>query len=155
MNIIFRLVLMKMDTTRKIVSIVDDEIDITELFQDALCAYVDGISVVSFNDPTLALEHYKQNQQNYALIISDMRMPTMSGMQLLRSVKTLNPHVRTILLSALDLQAVPDLQQNLKEGIIDSYIEKPVTMRRLCQKVKDEVQIYRAKNIHMIYSQKI
>ena len=154
MNIIFRLVLMKMDTTRKIVSIVDDEIDITELFQDALYANIDGISVVSFNDPALALEHYKQNQQNYALIISDMRMPTMSGIQLLRTVKTLNPYVRTILLSALDMQAVPDLQQNLEEGIIDSYIEKPVTMRRLCQKVKDQVQIYQTKNIHMIYSQK-
>ena len=143
--------LMKIDTARKFVSIVDDEIDITELFQDALCANINGISVVSFNDPALALEHYKQNQQNYALIISDMRMPTMSGLQLLRNVKTLNPYVRTILLSAFDKHAVPDLQQYLKEGVINSYIEKPVTIRRLCQKVKDEVQIYQTKNIHMIY----
>ena len=37
-------------TNKKIVSIVDDEIDITELFQDALCAKIYCISVVSFND---------------------------------------------------------------------------------------------------------
>lgn len=136
---------MKMDTTRKIVGVVDDEIDIAELFHDALCANIGGISTVSFNDPAVALEHYKQNHQNYAVIISDMRMPIMSGMQLLRIVKTLNPYVRTILLSALDKQTVPDLQQNLKEGIIDSYIEKPITIRRFCQKVKQEVEIYQTK----------
>ena len=56
----------------RIVSKVDDEIDETELFQDALCSNINGISVVSFDDPTLALGHYIQNKQNYALIISDM-----------------------------------------------------------------------------------
>ena len=55
-----------MSNNHRIVSIVDDEIDITELFQDALCSNIDGISVVSFNDTTLALEHYAQNIQNYA-----------------------------------------------------------------------------------------
>jgi DNA-binding NtrC family response regulator len=73
----------------RIVSIVDDEIDITELFQDALSSNIDGISVVSFNDLSLALEHYIQNKQNYALIISDMRMPTMTGLELLKRSKNL------------------------------------------------------------------
>ena len=45
----------------RIASIVDDEIDITELFQDAIGSKIDDISVVSFNDPTLALEHYTKN----------------------------------------------------------------------------------------------
>ena len=35
----------------RIVSIVDDEIDITDLFQDAIGSNIDGISVVSFSDP--------------------------------------------------------------------------------------------------------
>ena len=86
-----RLVLMKVTTNDKIVGIVDDEIDITELFQDALRGNIEGISVVSFNDPSLALEHYIKNKENYALIFSDMRMPTMSGLELLKKVKELNP----------------------------------------------------------------
>ncbi len=35
----------------RIVSVVDDEVDITELFHDALCENIDGISVVAFNGP--------------------------------------------------------------------------------------------------------
>jgi DNA-binding NtrC family response regulator len=105
--------------TTRIVSIVDDEINITELFQDALCSNIAGISVISFNDPTLALEHYNQNKKNYALIISDMRMPTMTGLELLKNVKELNPNVRTMLISAFDMQDNPDFQKYSKDGVID------------------------------------
>ncbi len=131
-----------MTNNHRIVSIVDDEIDITELFQDALCSNINGISVISFNDPTLALEHYTQNKQNYALILSDMRMPTMTGLELLKKVKELNPNVRTMLLSAFDMQDNPDFQKYLKDGIIDSFLEKPITINRLCQEVIDEFEKY-------------
>ncbi|MDW0119373.1 MAG: response regulator [Nitrososphaeraceae archaeon] len=131
-----------MSNNHRIVSIVDDEIDITELFQDALCSNIDGISVVSFNDTTLALEHYAQNIQNYALIISDMRMPLMTGLELLKKVKELNPNVRTMLLSAFDMQDNPDFQKYLKDGIIDSFLEKPISINRLCQEVRDEIETY-------------
>jgi DNA-binding NtrC family response regulator len=131
-----------MTNNHRIVSIVDDEIDITELFQDALCSNIDGISVISFNDPTLALEHYTQNKQNYALILSDMRMPTMTGLELLKKVKELNPNVRTILLTAFDMQDNLDFKKYLKDGIIDSFLEKPITIKRLCQEVRDEFETH-------------
>ena len=126
----------------RIVSIVDDEIDITDLFQDAIGSDIDGISVVSFSDPTVALEHFCQNKQNYALIISDMRMPIMTGLELLKKVKELNPNVRTMLVSAFDMQDNPNFQKYLKDGVIDSFLEKPITINRLCQEVRDEVKIY-------------
>jgi hypothetical protein len=44
-------------SSRKIVSVVDDDIDISKLFQTALSENMEGITVVSFNDPILALEH--------------------------------------------------------------------------------------------------
>ena len=131
-----------MSNNHRIVSIVDDEIDITELFQDALCSNIDGISVVSFNDTKLTLEHYAQNIQNYALIISDMRMPLMTGLELLKKVKELNPNVRTMLLSAFDMQDNPDFQKYLKDGIINSLLEKPISINRLCQEVRDEIETY-------------
>ena len=55
-------------TNKKIVSIVDDEIDITVLFENAICADITGISVVSFNDPGIALEHFSKNKHAYALV---------------------------------------------------------------------------------------
>jgi DNA-binding NtrC family response regulator len=75
------------NTNNRIVSIVDDEIDITDLFQDALCG-IFGISVVSFNDPIVALEHFKVNKENYALVMTDLRMPNLNGLELLKSEKT-------------------------------------------------------------------
>lgn len=132
-----------MSNNKRIVSIVDDEVDISDLFHDALTTKVDGISVVSFNDPTLALEHYIQNKKDYALIISDMRMPTMTGLDLLKKVKELNSNVRTMLVSAFDMHESSDLKKYLKDGIVNSFLEKPITINRLCEEVRNEVEAYR------------
>lgn len=63
---------LQISTNNLIVSIVDDELDITELFRDAICDSIDGISVFTFNDPIIALEHFTDNKQDYALVISDL-----------------------------------------------------------------------------------
>jgi DNA-binding NtrC family response regulator len=76
-----------LSTSQRIVSIVDDELDITQLFHDALSNNIDDASVVTFNDPIIALEHYSKNKQNYALVISDMRMPAVNGLELLKKSK--------------------------------------------------------------------
>lgn len=52
-----------MSINKRIVSIVDDELDITELFHDAICGSIYGISVVTFNDPVLALVHFTDSKQ--------------------------------------------------------------------------------------------
>ncbi len=129
-------------TNKKIVSIVDDEIDITVLFENAICADITGISVVSFNDPGTALEHFSKNKHAYALVISDMRMPNMDGLALLNKIKELNPKVRTMLVSAYDFHNNPIFEKYLQKGIIDSFTEKPIKINRLCQKVGDEIQAY-------------
>jgi DNA-binding NtrC family response regulator len=67
------------DTDKKIVSIVDNEIDITVLFEDTLRTKMKDFSIVSFNEPADALDHFKKNKDRYALVISDLRMPTMDG----------------------------------------------------------------------------
>ncbi|TLX83875.1 MAG: response regulator [Thaumarchaeota archaeon] len=129
-------------TSKRIVSIVDDELDITKLFHDALSNNIDDASVVTFNDPIIALEHYAKNKERYALVIADMRMPTVNGLELLKKVKKLNPLVRTILISAYDFQNNPVFEDYLKDGIINSYIEKPIKINRLRQRIRDEFGRY-------------
>ena len=131
-----------MSADNKIVSIVDDEIDVTELFQDALCDNIDGITVVAFNDPIIALEHFTENRENYALVISDLRMPNLNGLELLKKIKKLNEKVRTLLISAYDIENDVLFQHYVELGIIDSFIPKPITINRLCQKVRDEFVVY-------------
>ena len=130
----------------RFVSIVDDEIDITETFQAAICGSIEGISVFTFNDPVLAWEHFTTNMKNYALIISDLRMPGLNGLELLKRIKGANPNVRTILMSAYNFELDKLYQTYLNEGIIDSAIEKPVTIPALCQRVRDEFQVYQLKS---------
>src|SRR5688500_11500392 len=88
-----------MSHNQRIVSIVDDELDITTLFNDALHIYLNDTSIVSFTNPVTALDHFKENKEAYVVVISDLRMPELNGLELLKNVKKLNPNVRTILRS--------------------------------------------------------
>jgi two-component system response regulator YesN len=124
---------------KRIVSVVDDDLEITKLFHIALYENVNGISVVSFNDPVIALEHFVANKDAYAVVIADLRMPGLNGLELLKKVKSSNPRVRTILMSAYNFDEDILFLKYMKEGIIDSSIDKPVTINRLCQRVKDEL----------------
>ena len=133
-----------MAANKKIVSVVDDDLNTTELFHIALSENIEGISVVSFNDPVIALEHFAANNDAYVLVIADLRMPGLNGLELLKKVKTLNPKVRTILMSAYNFDEDLLFLKYMEEGIIDSSIDKPVTMNRLFQRVRDELNAFQS-----------
>ena len=131
-----------MSSKKNIVGIVDDDIYISKLFDDALRENINGISVFSFTDPVIAFEHFIKNKENYVLVISDLRMPGLNGLELLKKVKSSNPKVRTILMSAYNFDEDLLFLKYMKEGIIDSSIDKPVTMNKLYQTVRDELNAY-------------
>jgi DNA-binding NtrC family response regulator len=107
---------------------------------------INGVSVFSFNDPILALVHFSDHKSAYALVISDLRTPGLNGLELLKKVKDSNSGIRTILMSAYNFDENTLFQEYMKKGIIDSTIEKPVTIHRLCQRVRDELEIYQTMN---------
>jgi DNA-binding NtrC family response regulator len=129
-----------MSSNNRVVSVVDDDLGAT-FFHEALRQNIDGISVFSFTDPVTAFEHFTENKENYALVISDLRMPGLNGLELLKKVKTLNPKVRTILMSAYNFEEEESYQQYMKEAVINSTIEKPVTMNRLYQRGRDQLDV--------------
>jgi DNA-binding NtrC family response regulator len=110
----------------RIVSVVDDDLATTKLFHEALSENIVSVSVFSFNDPIMAFEHFVKNKENCVLVISDLRMPGLNGLELLKKVKTLNPNVRTILMSAYNFEEEELYQEYMKETLINSTIEKPV-----------------------------
>jgi DNA-binding NtrC family response regulator len=128
-------------SNNRIVSVVDDDVSTATFFHEALRQNIDGVSVFSFIDPITAFEHFTENKENYTLVISDLRMPGLNGLELLKKVKTLNPKVRTILMSAYNFEEEELFQQYMNEGVINSTIEKPVTMSRLYQRVRDQLDV--------------
>ena len=128
-----------MSSKNRMVSVVDDDVSTATFFHEALRQNIDGISVFSFIDPVKAFEHFTENKENYALVISDLRMPGLNGLELLKKVKTSNPKVRTILMSAYNFEEEEKFQQYMEEAVINSTIEKPVTMNRLYERVREQL----------------
>jgi len=62
------------------------------------------------------------------LILSDVRMPGMTGMELLRTVKERDPEIELVLMSAYS--CVRDAVEAIQLGAAD-YVEKPIDFRRL------------------------
>lgn len=123
----------------RIVSIVDDELDIALLFCDALRT-INGIQVFKFTDPILALEHLKINAKDYMLIISDLRMPIINGLQFLKTVKDLNPLIRTILMTAFQIDDSL-FQEYTTKRIINGFLQKPVDLKQLLAEVNKQMVV--------------
>lgn len=121
----------------KIVSIVDHELKTAQLFHSALCT-IKGINVFEFTDPVKALQHLKLNKKDYAVMISDLRMPVINGVQLLKTVKDLNPLARTILMTAYDIDDNLIQEYTIKE-IINSFLKKPIELNQLLSEVNKQI----------------
>lgn len=129
-------VFQNMHSENKIVSIVDDELKTAQLFHTALST-IKGINVLYFTDPVKAIEHLKVNKRDYAVMISDLRMPVINGVQLLRTVKDLSPLARTILMTAYDIDDIL-LQEYSEKGIINCFLRKPIGLDQLRLEVNNQ-----------------
>jgi DNA-binding NtrC family response regulator len=125
---------------KRLIAIVDDVPDTLKLFRDFLSKIKD-ISIFTFTDPLMALEHFRMNKNEYVLVISDLRMPILNGIELVKIIKDLNPLVRTILMTAFAIK--DDLfQEYAREEIINGFLQKPVLLPDLYDQVRKQLRIY-------------
>ncbi|HSA73493.1 MAG TPA: response regulator [Nitrososphaeraceae archaeon] len=127
-----------------IVSIVDNETETAQLLLDVLHT-ISGINVFKFTDPSMALEHFKTNKEDYALMISNLRLPVINGVQLLKTVKDLNPSVRTVLITEYEIND-EILQEYNKNEIINSFIKKPFKHDEIISELNDQVSYMKSIN---------
>jgi len=107
----------------KSILLVDDEPDIVNLFKDLL--ENKNYEVIDFTNPLEALENYKTNWDQYGLVISDIRMPGMTGFDLLKYIKKIDATISFFLMSANDTINYSEI-----EGIkIDGFIQKPIRIK--------------------------
>ena len=120
------------------IGVIDDEWDIVQLYRDAILA--SGFTVYAFTNPLIALEHFRANSKSYALIISDLRMAGVDGIGLIKKVKEINPDIRTLLITAFDVEDRV-FHRYKKENLIDGILQKPITMKNLVTEVENQLKI--------------
>ncbi len=118
-------------TTNKIFLVVDDEADIREILKEFLEG--SGGKVRLASDGFEALDIYTKEKENIDVVITDLGMPRMSGEELSRRLKQVNPNVKVIVASGY-------LDRAMRESIIMSgvhdIINKPFKFSELSEILK-------------------
>ena len=76
------------------IAVVDDEKELATLYAEALDA--SGYNVASFSDPIAALVEVSKDHSQYALVISDNRMPGLNGIELLSQIRERDDRIQFI-----------------------------------------------------------
>src|SRR5437763_1250393 len=97
-------------------------IDDQEMMRDSLAGTLvrEGHEVIAFGDPTAAVARLQAAR--FDLLITDLKMPRMTGIELLAEVKRLRPEMPVVLMTAF--ASVQTAVEAMKLGAYD-YIQKP------------------------------
>jgi two-component system KDP operon response regulator KdpE len=113
---------------RKNILVVDDEAQITRVLKTSLSSFGYGIRTAADGEEALQLIH----DWSPDLIITDLRMPNMDGLELCREVRK-NSQVPIIVLSVKGEESIK--VQALDAGA-DDYVTKPFSMNELTARIR-------------------
>ncbi|MEI6395391.1 MAG: response regulator [Verrucomicrobiota bacterium] len=105
---------------------VDDEIVVTQMF-GRLLKRLNYLATTS-NSPLETLALYINNPDEYDLVITDLTMPEMNGLELARQLCAIRPSARIVLFSGFTAILT---QENLSEAGICRVLDKPVSITTL------------------------
>jgi DNA-binding NtrC family response regulator len=112
--------------------VVDDDSDIAHVLKQGLIK--NRFSVSAFTNPKEALQHFQSNSQDYHLMLSDIRMPDMSGIRLARTVKEINPKVKVVLMTSFEIKD-NEFSKVFPSTQVDGFVQKPFQMKDLTDKI--------------------
>ena len=114
--------------------VVDDDKDILKLVQK----YFEkkGARVSVYSKPLLALQDFMENSNgnnHYDLVLSDIKMPEMNGIELASNIRKMNKEIPIILMTASDIS---DINHSILNFLnIETIIIKPVKLKDLIEKI--------------------
>ena len=110
--------------------LVDDEPDIT--FSFGIGLEDQGFDVHTFNSPSGALSSFRSD--SFDLVILDIKMPEMNGIDLCKEIRKIDNNVRICFLTAFDSR-----YEEFRK-YTDCFIRKPIAIEDLITKVKKELK---------------
>jgi PAS domain S-box-containing protein len=123
----------------ELVLVVDDEPAITEVAKDILIR--NGYRVLTASDGTEAMALVAQNQSKVHLVVTDIMMPFMDGVALVRGLRKLAPEVKIIACSGLASGAsmISKIDELRRLGV-PPVMHKPFTAHRLLTNVHNALK---------------
>ncbi|MFL6482959.1 MAG: response regulator [Nitrososphaera sp.] len=112
--------------------VVDDDPDIVQVLKLGL--QKNRFLVNAFTNPEEALQSFQSSSKDYCLVLSDIRMPSLSGIQLARKVKEVNPAVKTVLMTAFEIRD-NEFSKVFPSTQVDGFVQKPIGIKELTDKI--------------------
>jgi two-component system cell cycle sensor histidine kinase/response regulator CckA len=119
--------------------VVDDDPEVLALAVDVL--QMARYTVLWTEDPRHALQLVRAHAEPLHLLITDVVMPLMSGLELAAEVRAIRPEVKILLMSAHRTEDIEDYRARLAPG--EPFLDKPFTLPALERAVRAALD-YRA-----------
>ncbi|MCK5145952.1 response regulator [bacterium] len=123
-----------MENFKKRILIVDDEEDLTWSLSRKLGRNPEKLEVICANSGSKALEILNENIID--LVLTDLRMPGINGLQLLSEVRSKYPDTHVIVMTAY---GSPEIQEAINHWGETEYIEKPFEIEELRNLIYDQL----------------
>jgi CheY-like chemotaxis protein len=120
-------------TGKSVIMVVDDEPDLLTLTTKFL--ETEGYEVHAFGSPEAAIRHVKQGCTECTIVVSDIKMPGMSGFELTRRLKEMLPETRVVLMSSFVIQK-EEFRKVMPSLNVDEFVSKPFTKADIIDAVR-------------------
>jgi len=127
-----------LSTPQARILVVEDEPDLLRIVEIYLRRW--GFIVDGFIDPLEALAHFKKNHQIHHVVITDIKMPGMTGIEFAIELRKLRPDIKIILMTAFEVMP-GDLETMLTIIKYDELLLKPFKLMEICNAVKRLLQV--------------
>ena len=131
-----------------VVVVIDDEEDMCKILTRIL--NMEGYHVSSFIDPDEALKYIEKYQPD--VVLTDIRMPDKSGMEVLREVKDQFPQIAVIIMTAY--ASIEGAIQAMKEGAFH-YVTKPFRSEELVANIEKAIEVHQLHREKASFSEQI
>jgi CheY-like chemotaxis protein len=114
------------------IMVVDDEAPILDVVKEVLENA--GYQAETFSSAPEAVDHFLKEPDAVDLVLLDMMMPRMSGLEVFRAMKAARPSVRAILITGY---SVDEKAQELMAEGVRGYLHKPFKRAELIEKIRE------------------
>ena len=96
-----------------------------------------GYETVVAEDGLNAVQAFREREGRIDLVLMDMVMPRMNGLDALREMRRIRPDLRVVFMSGYETEV---LREGLREERIDGFLQKPYGMAELARAVSEAIR---------------